>query len=175
MKSCIFSALLIIGAAFNASSQEKPDPYIAKPRLSIGAEFALPTNTGFGELFSTGFGSSAKFEVPLTNYLYATATAGFTEFFLKNKYKNLTFNKTYVPLKAGGKYYFEHTFYAEGELGASIGTNSGAGTAFVWSAGGGVSFPITKDGFLDTGLRVEKWARDEGNITQAGFRIAYKF
>lgn len=166
---------MIFACALAATAQDKKDEYIAKPRLGVGAELSFPSGIGFGERFSTGFGGSGKFEVPFTDDLYGTVTAGFMEFFLKEKYKDLTFNKTYVPLKAGAKYYVRHLFFAEAELGASVGTNKGAGTAFVWSGGGGVSLRVAKDSYLDSGLRYEKWARDGGNISQLGLRVAYKF
>ncbi|MXV13699.1 outer membrane beta-barrel protein [Hufsiella ginkgonis] len=149
-------------------------PYTTKPRLGVGAEFGIPSGS-FGNVFTIGFGGSGKFEVPITREFYATATAGFTTFYLKEDMKPLTINKSYVPLKVGGKYYFGNYFFGEGELGLSIGTNKNAGSAFVWAPGAGISFPVTKDGYIDAGVRYERWARDGGNINQAGFRIAYKF
>lgn len=176
MKKSIFLCTCIFALAIGAVGQEKKkSDYIAKPRLSVGAELTFPTETGFGERFSTGFGGSAKFEVPVTEQFYGTLSAGFLEFFLKEKYQNLTFNKTYVPLKAGAKYYLQHSLYGEAEVGASVGTNKGAGTAFAWASGLGVSLPILKDHYIDAGARYEKWARDGGNINQWGFRAAYKF
>lgn len=171
----LFLLSFLFAAVSAASAQHMGiPPYTAKPRLSVGAEFTLPTGD-FGKVFTIGFGGSGKVEIPLTRYLYGTATAGFITYYLKPEVKDLSINKSYIPLKAGAKYYFGGYFYGEGELGASIGANKNAGTSFAWAPGAGVSFPITKDGYLDAGIRYEKWARQGGDINQVGFRVAYKF
>ncbi|TZF82178.1 hypothetical protein FW774_15925 [Pedobacter sp. BS3] len=154
-------------------AQKQPE-YIAKPRFNIGAEFGLPTTGSYAELFTIGFGGSGKLEVPVTKTFYATATAGFITYYLKEGVSP-TYNRSYIPLKAGGKYYFNPMIYAEGELGISIGMQRKAGSAFVWAPGVGTSFSIAKDGYLDAGIRYEGWERNGGNLDQFALRVAYKF
>ncbi len=169
-----FSCCLLPALFFALFLHAQERSYLPKPRLSAGPEIAFPAGS-FGDLFSIGFGGSLKVEVPVTREFYLTATAGYKTFYLKEGSKDLKINKGYVPLKAGGKYYLSPLLYAEGEVGVSIGTNKNAGSALAWAPGVGVSLPFTKDGYIDAGLRYERWARDGGNIEQVGVRIAYKF
>ena len=120
-------------------------------------------------------------EIPATPQFFITATAGYTSFYLKNDVKNTlqafglsTEPAGFVPLKVGGKYYFNPLFYAEGEIGASIGTNRGSGTAFAYAPGFGVSVPLIGRNAVDIGLRYEGWSQNY-NFNQLALRLAYKF
>jgi hypothetical protein len=174
MKKLLVTVSFFLFLAVSVYPQSPAPSYIAKPRLSAGAEFAVPSGS-YGNLFSIGFGGSAKFEVPVTRELYLSGTAGFTTFYLKENGTAPNINKSYVPLKGGVKYYLAPFFYGEGELGISIGTIRNAGSALLWSPGIGVSLPLTDDSYLDAGIRYERWARPGGNINQTGIRVSYKF
>jgi hypothetical protein len=170
-------AILLALPAFTASAQKKA-PTPVRPRVSLGAEFAIPTDKEFSKMFTIGFGGSGKLDVPVTEALYATASAGFISFYTKDEYAgdpvNLD-NKSYIPLKAGAKYYINSIFYAQGEVGASVGVQKHSGTALLVSPGVGASFPITKTGFFNTDVRYESWMRDGGNLNNFGLRVAYQF
>ncbi len=149
-------------------------------KFSVGLELGAPTGVA-KNLYSVGLGGSGKIEIPATREFFITATAGYTSFYLKNDVKNAlrpyglsTAPAGFVPLKVGGKYYFSPVFYAEGEIGASIGTNKGSGTAFAYAPGIGVSIPLIGRNAIDVGLRYESWSQN-GNFDQFGLRVAYKF
>lgn len=149
-------------------------------KFSIGLELAAPTGT-FRNQYSVGVGGSGKIEIPTSREFYITATAGYTSLYLKenlrNAYRALGISTTpagFIPLKVGGKYYFNPLIYAEGEIGAAIGTNQGHGTSFAYAPGVGVSLPILGANAIDIGLRFEGWSQNY-NINQFGFRLAYKY
>ncbi|MGI4021507.1 MAG: hypothetical protein ACRYFA_08385 [Janthinobacterium lividum] len=178
MKKLYLIIVLAATTVFTVSAQKKT---IKKsPLFSVGLELGIPT--GDMRNFNTvGFGGSGKIEIPATKNLYITATAGYTTYYLKDSYKNLLrkYNYTttpdgYVPLKVGGKYYFNPAFYAEGEIGASFGTNDRTSNYFVYSPGIGTSIPLTGKNAIDIGLRFEGWSQNN-DFNQFALRAAYKF
>ncbi len=169
--------LIISLLAFTAKGQ-KNAPSPVRPRISLGAEFAIPTDREFSKMFTIGFGGSGKLDVPITSALYATASAGFISFYTKDKYAGDPVdlnNKSYIPLKAGAKYYVSPLLYAQAEAGASVGVQKNSGTALIVSPGFGASLPITKTGFFNADIRYESWMRDGGNLNNFSLRVAYQF
>lgn len=162
----------------NASAQKRTVK--KSPLFSVGLELGLPTGD-YRNFYNVGFGGSGKIEIPATKNLYITATAGYTSFYLKDSYRNLlrtiglsTTPYGYVPLKAGGKYYFSPAFYAEGEIGAAIGINHGSSSYFAYAPGIGTSIPLTGKNAIDIGFRFEGWSQNN-DFNQFGLRAAYKF
>lgn len=179
MKKIILLSALLMAVIIEISAQEPPPISSAAGvpgrQFSVGLEFGLPMEE-FGDVYSIGFGGSGKMEIPLGLAFNATVTAGFINFYPKDIASNFTDDLGYIPLKAGGKYYFGNkSYYIEGELGASIGTNEGANTLFAYAPGLGVSYPVSDRGAIDAGARYEGWTRDGGSLNQVAFRIAYKF
>ncbi|MBS7564412.1 hypothetical protein KHS38_08330 [Mucilaginibacter sp. Bleaf8] len=177
MKQTLLVAILVAGLFMGASAQSK---YSSGPKLSIGLDFGVPTGS-LADGYSIGFGGNGKVEIPVAPAFNFTLTAGYISYYYKDEIKQLAkyFGEDtytgFVPLKAGGKYYFSPNFYGEGELGALIGTNNNAGTSFVYSPGIGVSFPVTNKNDIDFGVRYEGWSQDGSTASQVAFRIAYKF
>ncbi len=124
-----------------------------------------------------------EFEAGVSKNFGITVTAGYTSFYYKKDIKDGlealgadTDPVGYVPVKAGGKYYFgaSQNLYAEAEVGASIGIKKGSETSFIYAPGIGVSFPVSNKSAIDAGVRYESWNKD-GAFNQVGIRIAYKF
>ena len=129
-------------------------------------------------MFKVGFGGSGKFEIPITSSFYGTATAGFISFYTKNRDAGGNINnsnKSYIPVKAGGKYYLSPLLYTEVELGVSFGIQEDSGNSFAWAPGFGIAYPITRKSAIDAGIRYEKWSRNGSNLNQIGIRVAYQF
>jgi hypothetical protein len=177
MKKLIFT--LLAAVAFSASfAQTKSTSSGAK--LSVGLEFGLPVGN-FGNAYTIGFGGSGKAEIPVSSAFNFTMTAGYTTYYYEKPIKDLAkafgadTYQGYVPLKVGGKYFFSPNVYGEAEIGAAIGTNNSAGTAFAYAPGLGLSYPVSDKHDIDFGVRYEGWSQDGGNVGQVAFRIAYKF
>jgi opacity protein-like surface antigen len=171
----ILSIIVFLSIANFAVGQNHPMP--VRPKASIGAEIAIPTGI-FADLFSVGVGGSGKLEIPITAAFYGTATAGFTSFYKRNSSFGSSINddnRSYVPLKLGGKYYLSEFIYSEVELGVSIGIQEDSGNSFAWGPGLGIAYPINDKSAVDVGLRYEKWSRHGTNLNQLGIRVAYQF
>ena len=167
MKKLLLSLALVAGLGFAASAQTEG----AVRKLSIGADVGLPTNEGSKDLMFAG--GSLQYEHPVAKSLNLTGSAGYLSFFSTEK--GASGNAGFIPLKAGAKYYFGGNFYAAGELGASIGTDEGVGTSFVYAPALGASFSVSDKSSLDFGLRYENWAKDGGTLRFVGLRAAYAF
>lgn len=175
MKKLLLSLALVAGLGFAASAQTEG----AVRKLSIGAEFGLPVGDFSDDNMFAG--GSLQYEHPVAKSLNLTISGGYLANFLTGDLKTVAEalgSKTsfgYIPLKAGAKYYFGGNFYAAGEVGASIGTTDGVGTAFAFAPGLGASFSVADKSSLDFGLRYENWSQDGGSRGFVGLRAAYAF
>jgi opacity protein-like surface antigen len=178
-KKLFLMAAVIAATAFSTVSAQRKKQAAPPVNFSVGLELGAPMGDA-KNFYSVGFGGSGKIEIPATREFFITATAGFTSFYYKEGIRNALkaadqpTSQGFVPLKVGGKYYFSPAFYAEGEIGAAIGTNKGAETAFAYAPGIGVSIPLIGRNALDVGLRYEGWSQDY-SFNQLGLRVAYKF
>jgi hypothetical protein len=152
----------------------------AGPKLSIGLDFGVPVGD-LAKGYTIGFGGSGKAELPLSSKFNATLTAGYITYYFESLVKpglrtfGLDTYAGFVPVKAGGKYFFSKNVYGEAEIGARISTNNNYGTAFIYAPGLGVSYPVSAKHDIDFGARYEGWSKDGYNNGQVAFRIAYKF
>ncbi|WP_374164896.1 hypothetical protein [Arcticibacter sp. MXS-1] len=136
-------------------------------RLGVAVSPGVSTDDPFGFVL----GGEAKLQKDFAGPLSGTLSAGYTNFFLKDKF-DLPGNKDYgvIPVKAGLKGFLTKNFYLSGEVGAGFGTNEGAKTSFVWSPSIGWAF---RNG-LDVGVKYEDYAKD-GYPQQVALRLAYGF
>lgn len=169
MKRLVTGFLLGFMVQAAIAQQTSNTPYPVRPRINIDLEVSLPGGD-YGDLFGVGFGGSGGMDIPITRALYATGTAGVMSFYRKD-----SDTRTYIPMKAGAKYYFSRMIYAQTEIGTSVGIQQGAGTAFVFAPGAGISYPVTKRSSINGGLRFESWSREGGNINQLGIKVGYQF
>jgi hypothetical protein len=140
--------------------------------IGLGFELAAPSNS----VYNIGLGASAKLELPIVAPVSVTLTGGFTSMF----YKSNLFDASrtpgaalFIPLKAGVKYYFAKSIYAEGEAGTAIETNYGKQRSFAFSIGPGFIVPLNNDKQgIDISFRYESWANQ---LRQTGIKVAYRF
>ena|ERR1700744_2770576 len=139
--------------------------------VSLGAELGIP---GFG-VYSIGVGVSAKGELPVSDQFAITATAAYSAFFHKDNLfpdsKTLP-AATFVPLKAGLKFYANPRVFIEGELGTAIENNYLRRDLFAFSIGPGFIIPIKDKTGVECGLRYEKWSQHQ--VQQTTIRFAYR-
>jgi hypothetical protein len=160
--------LILILSALRAQAQV---PYTSTKAFSLGFELPIPSNG----VYSIGVGASAKLELPIVSPLSLSLTGGFTTMF----YKSNLFNTSrtpgparFIPLKAGLKYYFAQSFYAEGETGTAIENNYAKQSAFAFSIGPGFLVPVNDKQGVDISFRYESWSNQ---LRQTGIRLAYRF
>ncbi|WP_037440606.1 outer membrane beta-barrel protein, partial [Pedobacter antarcticus] len=152
--------------AWSTASAQVRDPAMSGAKLGIGADFAFPTgNTG--DVYKLGYGGSLEFQTPIADRLNFTASAGYLTFTGKEYgFGGITIKArdfSAVPVKVGIKYFLAENFYAGGQVGASFGTSDGAGTAFAYTPGIGVEFPVADKGSIDLGARYEGWSAKNEN------------
>ncbi|WP_423147669.1 outer membrane beta-barrel protein [Rubrolithibacter danxiaensis] len=177
MKKILLAVLIAFTTSF-AFSQESSSK--GKTKFSIGLEAGIPVGNA-GDLFGLAIGGSAKVEVPVAPSFFVTGSAGFINLSYKKDIKDAfevvgidAPSQNFIPVKAGGKYFFNKNIYGAGELGVAIGTADGAGTAFAWTPGVGVVFPVSDKTDFDAGVRYESWS-DNGSLDQVAFRVALRF
>ncbi|WGQ11939.1 acyloxyacyl hydrolase [Pedobacter gandavensis] len=169
----LFLLTAIAGIFAFSNAQAQKDPAMNGPKLGIGAEFAFPVGN-FGDFQNFGYGGSLNYQHPIAPNLNLTGSAGYINFESK-EILGTKFNSGFIPVKAGARYFLAENFYINGELGASFATGSNnSGTAFVYSPGIGVEFPVSDKSSVDLGGRYEGWSNN-GTASFFGIRAAFNF
>ncbi|SMC49965.1 outer membrane beta-barrel protein [Pedobacter africanus] len=169
--------LTAIAGLFAISNVKAQDAAMSGPKLGIGAEFAFPMGD-FGDGYKFGVGGSLQYQHPIANKLNLTGSAGYLNFtgkevtVLGTTFKNEAIG--FIPVKAGLRYFLAENIFVGGELGAVFGTKDGVGTAFAYSPGVGVEFPVADKSTIELGGRYEGWSND-GTSSFIGLRLAWNF
>lgn len=166
--------LTALAGVFAFSNVKAQDPAMQGKKLGIGAEFAFPMGD-FGEFSDFGYGGSLMYQHPVSEKFKVTGSAGYLNFKSKENFVGVTLNSGYIPVKAGARYYIAENFFAGGELGAVFSTESGGGTAFAYTPGIGVEFPVADNGAVELGARYEGWSANGGTSSFIGLRAAFNF
>ncbi|HEY2580674.1 MAG TPA: hypothetical protein VGI43_02655 [Mucilaginibacter sp.] len=177
MNKILLFVIISLGAVTNCLAQTK-----STMQLSIGGEFGVPVGQA-SEVYGKVLGASLKFEVPVSKSPFSIViTSGISSFLVKYDYTGILDNASYIPVEAGGKYYFSKIGYFEADFGVSnnINTNyTAAKTAFIYSPVIGLSAPTNKPNkhkhTIDIGVRYEGRVESGGTVGQLALRIAYRF
>jgi len=173
MKKILLALTVLAGTTLAGFAQQTAASSKANEggKFSIGIDAALPTGDA-GDFYSAGFGGSIKYEVPTAKNTFFTISGGYESFLYKSIYKvpGYSSSDSFVPLKAGIKYYSDGGFFLEAQAGISIYTGNNSFTSFAYSPGIGYSF----NGGLEVGARYEAWVKD-GTFGQAAVRLAFRF
>lgn len=173
MKKITFVLALLLGTVFYSFGQTG-----STTKLSIGADLGLPVGDA-NTVYSGVIGASLKLEIPIAPTAFVTVTSGFSDFMVKNTYSAYIKDGTYVPVEVGGKFYFDNTFYFEGDLGASFNVNgnyTGPKAAFIYAPMLGITLPSNKQpSAIDLAIRYEGRSETGGTVSQVALRVAYRF
>jgi hypothetical protein len=159
-------AALAIFISVNASAQDTR-------KFGIGINAGIPTN----DAYSFAIGGDIRYQFDVSKQLSIPITAGFTSIQGEDVTIGTTtinYRYNYVPVKAGLKYFFNTTgagLYGLAEAGAAFGTDSGAGTNFVFSPAIGYSW----SNGLDLGAKYEGITSNGDTLGYVGLRLAYGF
>lgn len=167
----VFLLTAIAGLFAFSSVKAQKDVAMTGPKLGIGAEFAFPTGS-YGDVYKLGYGGSLLYQHPVAANLNLTGSAGYLSFKAKDTFGGGSYGS--IPVKAGARYFVAENFFIGGELGAVFSTESGGGTAFAYSPGIGVEFPVADKSAIELGARYEGWSKN-GTRSFVGLRLAYNF
>ena len=172
MKKLLSIAALVFFMLNHVAAQTKS----RESKLGLGLDIAIPTGA-YQDQADYGLGFSLLYQKPVADNLSITGNVGYLRFHGPAVFDDIKYKEGYVPIKAGVRYFIARYFFAAAELGVAIPTANGygSGTAFVYTPGIGASFPISKTGTLDIGIRYENWSRTDGTRSFAGIRAGYNF
>ncbi|MEJ2901810.1 outer membrane beta-barrel protein [Pedobacter panaciterrae] len=168
----VFLLTAIAGLFAFSSVKAQKDVAMTGPKLGIGAEFAFPMGD-FGDVYKLGYGGSLLYQHPVATNLNLTGSAGYLSFKAKDEFGGGSYGS--IPVKAGARYFVAENFYIGGELGAAFSTESGGKTAFAYSPGIGIEFPVSDGGAIELGGRYEGWSANSTTSSFIGLRLAYNF
>lgn len=168
----VFLLTAIAGLFAFSSVKAQKDVAMTGPKLGIGADFAFPMGD-FGDVMDLGYGGSLLYQHPVAANLNLTGSAGYLSFKAKDEFGGGSFG--YVPVKVGARYFVAENFFIGGELGASFSTESGGKTAFAYSPGIGIEFPVADKSAIELGARYEGWSANSTTNSFIGLRLAWNF
>jgi len=174
MNKILLFVIVLSGTVFSGYAQTK-----SAPQLSIGGELGLPTGQA-SQVYGSVLGASVKLELPVAASKFSfVISAGLSDYLLKFNYAGTFNNAVYVPVEAGGKYYFSRIGYFEGDIGLSANVNgnySADKNAFIYAPIIGFSAPTNNHkATIDIGVRYEGRVESGGAISQVAIRVAYRF
>ncbi len=166
MKTLFLIIVLFLAIDSHAQTAENTQAF------SAGVEINAPSSN----TYVIGAGVSLKFEIPIASPVNLTVTSGYNALFRENQFFDYGGGEarvlSFIPLKAGGRYYFKPKIYGEAEAGAAFRLNADSRALFAVSAGGGYILDLRGNGALDFGVRVEHW---QSQLNMVALKIAYRF
>lgn len=171
-KLFLLTAIAGLFAFSNVNAQT--DPAMSGPKLGVGVDFGFPVGD-FGDGYKLGYGGSLLYQHPVAPKLNITGTAGYLNFQSKEIPGFGKINAGFIPVKAGARYFLAENIFINGEVGAVFSTgDNNSGTAFAYSPGIGVEFPVADKSAIELAARYEGWSND-GTISFVGLRLAWNF
>jgi hypothetical protein len=155
------AAALAIFSATTVNAQKVDNPH----KFGIGLNAGYGTNSGA----NIAIGGDLRYQFDIDQKLSVPVTAGFTSIQADGAGRY-----NYIPVKAGLKYFFNDSgagAYGLAEAGAAFGTDSGAGTNFVFSPAIGYAW----SNGLDLAAKYEGIPNNGVTVGYAGIRLAYGF
>lgn len=158
MKKTLFLIVLlsVIAVSVNAQNRE------VRPIFSAGVTMGLPSGD---EVPYTNlvWGLDVQGEFPVASQFGLVIDAGYVSFNGKNDYGNLGF----VPVLAGGKYYFSDQFFGTLEAGLSFATGGNTGSFFTWSPAVGIKLSNK----IDLALKYQSATQNGWDSAFVGLRL----
>jgi hypothetical protein len=164
------TAILFLTAITASKAQNVAQVKTNDWRLGVGLNVGVPTGDA-SNAYSFTLGGDLKLQRDITESLAGTLTTGYTNFFIKDKYKGIITDFGYIPLKAGIKVFPTKGIYISAELGAAFGVQKGSSTSFLYSPGVGIAFAKN----YDISARYEGLNQSGQNLGQVALRLAYAF
>jgi len=168
--------LLVSAIGFGQSKSFGPG------KLNIGIDGASIVGA-YGDVYTSGLGFSAKFELPVNKNVYGTLSTGYESIFTKSdsvSQRGYKSSYDFLPTQIGLKYCYKGHFFAEGQVGIVLSTGASrkglfadqtlTSPTFIYSIG--VGYTVSRG--VEAGFRYEGW--DEGvTFKQLALRLAYRF
>lgn len=139
--------------------------------LSFGFELGAQIQEQYSGLYQFApyqatVGFVSRFELPVVQDQFNITFATGVNMFVSNQTlrsilgrPNAFTEKIYafVPLKAGGKYYFTDKLYATGEVGVVVNASNSFKITPLYTPGIGLTIPFMQTRALDLGIKYETW------------------
>ena len=172
MKTKLLLIVMLFVLAVSANAQTKATSTDTKTfKIGAGAMIGLPTGDS-SDFFSLTYGVDLMGEYAIAPTYALTLSAGYADWALKSKYKDvLDAEAGMIPVLAGVKYYFSDKIYGSAQLGLTFYTESGSGNAFTFAPG--VGYKITDK--FDLLLKYQSASKDGSTVSFLGVRAGYSF
>lgn len=169
MKKLILS-LFILFSLTTAKAQYRDQLFDKRFFLSVGGQVGAPSSTPF----NLTYGGAVQAEVKPINRLGVTLAAEYIAY----KYKGAIYgtgdqHPSFIPLKAGIKYYSSPNFYFAGEIGSTVQSSIGMDNMLVYSLGFGFAIPLDKHNDIDIGFSYQNYTFGQYQTTD--LKVAYRF
>jgi hypothetical protein len=163
-KQLILTALLFVVASYVNAQTKDEKPF----KFGAGVLIGLPVGD-VSSYTNLAYGFDVLGEYAVAPSFGVTLSAGYVDFAKKSGYSG--FKTGLIPILFGGKYYFSDMLYASAQVGLSLSTQSGAGSAFTFAPG--IGYKISKN--FDLMLKYQSASKNGGNVAFFGLRAGLSF
>lgn len=163
MKKMILTAVVAV-IAFSANAQEKASGKTFK--FSVGLTAGIP----IGDIKSaTSFviGGDVQGEYAAAETVGITLNAGYLKFTAKEGFET----SGLIPVLVGAKFYFAEKFYGQPQVGLTLSTQSGGGSAFTYAPAFG--YQVSEN--FDLAVKYQAFTKSSFTTSFIGLRAAYSF
>lgn len=173
MKKLLTIAFVLIG--FCAYSQERTtvfEKFDNSKAIGIGVTGIVTS----GNYFNYGYGGSIKTEWPVAQGLSVTGTIGYVRLSYKDFYQEVkqpTTPSTFLPIKAGVRFFLASNLYFEGEMGGVYARDYRRDGLFIIELSAGYLMQVSKKGSFDVSLAYQNWSNKD-NIKLIALKVAYR-
>lgn len=162
----MLAVVAIANLNLNNTQAQDLAPEVSKARLGVGLSLGAPTKDNGDFVIAPDL----RLQYDLQGRKSLTFTTGYYGFLGKPEIAGQKIGSDIIPLKAGMKFFFGSTFYAQPEIGLGFSTKSGYGTPFIWTPNIGYVFQK-----WDLSLRYEGFEYNGGSNGMVALRAAYSF
>jgi hypothetical protein len=167
LKMFVVAATITSYIGLNSAQAQETNADGSRTRLGIALGLGVPTKSESGDFV---IAPDLRLQHDLGARTSLTLTTGYYGFVGKPEIAGEKMGSDLIPLKAGAKFFFGNTFYAQPEVGVAFSTKENYGTPFVWAPS--IGYANQK---WDIALRYEGFEYESGSNGMVALRAAYSF
>ena len=169
MKTKLVLLVVLFVVTLSVSAQNSAKGSDEKPfKIGAGAMIGLPVGD-VSNFTSLAYGIDLMGEYAVDPSFGVTLSAGYLDFAKKSGFSG--FKMGLIPVLVGGKYYFSEQFYGSAQVGISLSTQSGGGSAFTFAPG--IGYKISNN--FDLMLKYQSASKNGASTAFIGVRAGLTF
>lgn len=164
MKTKLLLFVMLAAFTLTVKAQTNDDmPF----KIGLGGMIGVPVGD-YSDFADMAFGFDVLGEYAVAPSFALTLSAGYVDWIKKSGFSG---NAGFIPILAGGKYYFSDMVYGSFQAGISIGTDSDSESAFTFAPS--LGYKLSES--VDLSLKYQSATKNSADASFLGLRLGYTF